>query len=95
MSDYKRKSVEIQKYNKEAYEKYVVLLSAAIEKADQRGDMTVLEKLLEDVLFVKKRISIVERETDELAYKIKDIPDFTLHENVENYILQVEEITGN
>lgn len=95
MSDYKRKSVEIQKYNKEAYEKYVVLLSAAIEKADQRGNMTVLEKLLEDVLFVKKRISIVERETDELAYKIKDIPDFTLHENVENYILQVEEITGN
>lgn len=94
MSEYKMRSVKLQRYNKEAYERYVILLSLGIEAAERNGDRETAVKLMEDVLEVDRLRSETEGSTDALAYKIRDVPDLTFSAEVENYMDQVKMLLG-
>lgn len=88
----KKKSLSLQKYNMEAYERYVRRLAQAIEVESQanRADTTVY--LLEAVAEVPVILENVEKGTDELAYRTRDIPDFTLDEDIQEYIESVRQL---
>ena len=90
MADYKKKSLELQKYNMDAYERYVMLLSQAVSAANKRGDMDTMKQLLEEAASVPEVLKKVEKETDPIAYQIRDIPDFELDRKVSDYIEQVK-----
>ena len=90
MVSYKKKALSLQKYNMEAYERYVRRLAQAIELESQanRADTTVF--LLEAVAEVPAILKQVERNTDGLAYRTRDIPDFTLDGEIQEYIEMVQ-----
>lgn len=88
MAVYKEQSVNLQKYDMQVYERYVILLSQAVEQAEVEGDMDTAVWLLQKAAKVTEKLQKVERETDELAYEIKDVPSFQLNEQVEKYIQQ-------
>lgn len=94
MAEYKKKSIKLQKYNMDAYERYVVLLSGAIETVIANGDTQTLQTLMQYVVDVDTRRKEVEKETDALAYLIRDLPKFTMTEEVEDYIVQVKQLLG-
>lgn len=88
MIDYKRRSLRLQKYDMEAYERYVALLAGAAARADAAGDTELLDELARAVAEVDAMRREVEEQTDRLAYQIRDLPDFTFAEEVEDYIRQ-------
>ena len=92
MAEEKEKSVDLQRYNIEAYNRYVILLSRGIEAASAQGDEETLIELLRYVAEVPDKIQKIRRETDPLAYRIKKKPDFELEDEVQGYIDQVVEI---
>jgi len=94
MSELKKQSVSLRKYEIEGYERYILLLSQAITLANEQGDMETAGKLLIDVVDVSVQIKSVEAETDTLAYQIRDLPDFELDEEIVKYIKQVEGVLG-
>ena len=92
MAEEKEKSVDLQRYNMEAYNRYVILLSRGIEAASAQEDEETLIELLRYVAEVPDKIQKIRRETDPLAYRIKKKPDFELEDEVQGYIDQVVEI---
>lgn len=95
MADYKEKSIELQKYNIESYERYVIMLSQGISKAGEQGDGETVLYLMEKVVGVPEKIAEVEQKTEKIAYEIRDLPDFQLGEEIADYIDQVEEIVDS
>ncbi|MDO5146844.1 MAG: O-antigen ligase family protein [Eubacteriales bacterium] len=90
MAVYKKKAIQLQKYNLDAYEKYLMFLSKAIDSANTKGDMGTVVKLLPLVTEVPELLDDVEKNTTPLAFKTKDIPQFELSEDMQVYIKQVE-----
>ena len=86
----KEKSLSLQKYNMEAYEKYAVLLAKGINIAAENGEENQVEILMEGVKRIPKLVSEVENHTTELAYKTKDSPDFTLSEWLQEFLNEIE-----
>lgn len=94
MSEYKKRSLHLQKYNMEAYEKYLMLLSQAIGVESGQNDADDTVYLLRCVAEVPQLIAKVEEETAKLAYKTRDIPEFELSQEMQEYVRQVEELLG-
>ncbi len=92
MAEEKEKSVDLQRYNMEAYNRYVILLSRGIEAASAQEDEETLIELLRYVAEVPDKIQKIRGETAPLAYRIKKKPDFELEDEVQGYIDQVMEI---
>lgn len=95
MSEYKKEAFKLQRYHTEAYERYIVLLSGAIEKAAEKQEADTVQKLMKDVVWLDRQRNQVKETTDRLAYKIRDIPDLTLSDEAENYMVQVKQIMKN
>ncbi|MCM1222600.1 MAG: hypothetical protein NC548_49865 [Lachnospiraceae bacterium] len=55
MAEYKKESIALQKYNLDAYERYVVLLSSAIETVIADEDTQTLQILMQYVIDVDTR----------------------------------------
>lgn len=91
MAQEKEKSVSIQKYNIEAYNRYVMLLSIGIESATAKEDWETAQMLLQKVVNVEEMLRQVKEETDPLAYKLRDQPDFELDQQVLQYIETAKE----
>ena len=94
MSEYKKRSLHLQKYNMEAYEKYLMLLSQAIGVESGQNDADDTVYLLRCVAEVPQLIAKVEEETTKLAYKTRDIPEFELSQEMQEYVRQVEKLLG-
>ena len=88
----KKKSLQLQKYNMEAYDRYLALLAQGINITAQENDAENTELLLEAAGKVPALLKEVEEQTDPLAYKTKDIPDFTLSTWSQEFLQQVNEI---
>lgn len=91
MSEYKMQSLKLQKYNREAYERYFVLLSLGIEGAEREKDRETVVKLRKDVLDADCLRQLTKENTDTLAYQIRDVPDLVFSDEIENYIVQVKQ----
>lgn len=74
----KEMSLSLQKYNMESFERYLVLLAKGINAAAEKGDSEGTQVLLQAAVNVPKLLNETEKQTIGLAYKIKDVPDFTL-----------------
>ncbi len=92
MSEYKKHSLHLQKYNLEAYEKYLMLLSQAISIESGKNNADNVVYLLRCVTEVPQILEAVEVETAPLAYKIRDIPEFELSKELQEYIGKVQEL---
>lgn len=88
----KEKSLSLQKYNMAAYDNYLKLLSQALTDAVERKDKDGAMFLLERARNVKQLLKAVKDNTTQLAWKTRDIPQFTLSELSEEFLTQVEEI---
>ena len=87
----KKKSLSLQKYNMDAYERYLVLLAKGINAAIDEGDKGQLITLLKGAEEVMEILKEVEKDTDPLAYRTRDIPDFTLSDWSQDFLKQVKE----
>ncbi len=94
MSEYKKESVRLQKYNAEAYERYLALLSGAIKQANENRDSKTVKKLMKDVIYLDRQRNQVIETTDRLAYEIRDVPELLFSEEAEAYIVQVKRLLG-
>ncbi len=92
MAREKEKSVDLQKYNRKAYNRYVMLLSRGIEEAYAQGDSETLWELFIHVSKVPEKIEKVQKGTDPLAYRIRKRPKLKLRKDVEEYIDSILEI---
>lgn len=92
MAREKEQSVDLQKYNMDVYNRYVILLSKGIEAAYAQGDNETFQTLLSHVAGVPNKLKKVQKDTDPLAYKIKKKPNFELEESVQEYVNSVVDI---
>lgn len=92
VSAYKKQSLHLQKYNMEAYEKYLMLLSQAISLESGQNDADDVVYLLGCVAEVPQMLEEVEAETTPLAYKTRDIPEFELSQELQEYIQMAQEL---
>lgn len=92
MAEYKMKSLKIQKYDIATYERHIVLLRKAIESAETASDADMEAKMRKQVILVERFLEKTKEETDELAYRINDKPNFELSEEVQKYVSQVKRV---
>ena len=74
----------------EGYERCIIMLSQGVEAASVQGDAALARELLEDVAEVGELLRETEERTDPIAYRLTRKPDFTLQEEVEEYIIQAK-----
>lgn len=86
----KWRSVQLQKYHADAYDRYVLLLGRAISECMQTGDEKTAQYLMEKMSGVKEQIIRVLDETDPLAYQIRDLPNLHLSDEAEHLIRLLE-----
>lgn len=91
----KQKSLEINKYDISNYEEYILMLSMAIDYYINKDDINNAMNCIKLVVEVPSKIEQVKSSTDHISYKINDIPDFELSENVQNYILKMKGVLEN
>ena len=87
MEQKKWKSVQLQKYNMDAYNRYVTLISRGISETKNTDER---KYLLQRVMGVKNELEKIKKNTDTLAWEIRDVPEFELSKEVSDYIEEVE-----
>ena len=88
----KEKSISLQKYNMDAYERYAMLLAKGMNVAAQKGEERNIKILIEGVKRIPELINQVKRHTTELAYKTKDVPDFMLSEATQKILKEIDKL---
>lgn len=76
MINYKEQSLNLQKYNMEAYDSYISMLYVCLDY--YQNDSTMQSKYIEKIKEVPKTLNKLKKETDNLAFKIHDQPSFEL-----------------
>lgn len=89
MTENKKKSLNLQRYSVEAYEKYLALLSQALSDAAGTGSQEDMELLIKAAAEIPELLKKTEETTDPLAYKTRDVPDFTLSDEALSYFSQI------
>ena len=87
----KEKSLALQKYDMDSYERYLALLAKGIGMAAEKEDYEGAEILLQAAVKVPDLLKETEEQTVDLAYKIKDVPDFTLSEWAQEFLEEAQE----
>ncbi len=80
VEEYKRHSLQVQKYRTECYDDYIMMMDAGAELYQQAGDQASHQKCVEALLSTPQMLEEVKNSTSGLAYQINDKPDFTLSE---------------
>lgn len=76
MINYKEQSLNLQKYNIDAYDSYINMLYVCLNY--YQNDSTMQSKYIEKINDVPKKLNKLKKETDALAFKIHDQPSFEL-----------------
>ena len=88
----KEKSLSLQKYNMEAYDNYLKLLSMALTDAATDHDRSAAITLLNAIQKVPDILSDIKNNTTPLAYRTKDAPDFTLIDSSDTFLKQAKDL---
>lgn len=91
----KQKSLEINKYDVSNYEEYVLMLSEAINYYAENNDMNQARQIIKLILEVPSNLEKVKNSTSKIAYKLKDVPNFELSEEIQNYIQTMKGVLQN
>lgn len=76
MINYKEQSLNLQKYNIDAYDSYINMLYVCLNY--YQNDSTMQSKYIEKINDVPKKLNKLKKETDAMAFKIHDQPSFEL-----------------
>lgn len=88
----KQKSLELNKYDMENIEEYVLMLSMAVDYYANSDELEKVMEYIKLVVEVPKKIERIKNSTSSLAYKINDKPNFELSREVQEYINRMEEV---
>lgn len=91
----KQKSLEINKYYINNYEEYVLMLSDAINYYVQNDYLDKAENTINLVTEVPSKIEKLKQTTSNMAYKLKDKPNFELNDNIQDYIEKMRGVLEN
>ena len=86
--EYKNSSVVYQKYNIKKYEEYAGLLCDIIDEYKDI-DGNIYNKAKVRLSEIPKMLEELEKNTNPLAFKIHDAPEFTLSENIINRMANI------
>ena len=86
----KMKSIALQKYNMEAYEKYLAFVAKGLNIAVEMQEAEDVRILLNGAEQAREMLVEVEKNTNSLAYKTRDIPNFTLSEWAQEFLEQIK-----
>lgn len=94
MTDNKKKSLSLQRYHAEAYERYLALISQglAAESRASAPDMEKIDLLLDAALEIPALLSETEKNTDPLAWKTRDVPKLALSSEAQKYLSQLKAV---
>lgn len=88
----KKQSLLFQRYDMDAYRRYLAMLSQAVQKAAEGEDEETVSLLLQGILWAEEVLQKTKDETNPLAFRTRDIPEFELGDKSEDYIRRVERI---
>ncbi|MDO5434593.1 hypothetical protein, partial [Eubacterium sp.] len=77
-----------------AYERYLQILSQAITEEGEKQNWESVRWLSGRALAIPKRLNVVARQTDALAYKIDDQPELVLAPEYQIYLEKLEQAVG-
>lgn len=80
VEQYKKHSLQVQKYRTECYDDYIMMMDTGAQQYKEMGDEAACEKCVKSLLEIPELLEEVEQNTNPLAYKINDKPNFTLSE---------------
>lgn len=86
----KQKSLEINKYEESNYEEYILMLSGAIDYYAKKDDMETAMEYIKLVIEVPSKIEQVKNSTSSISYKLNDIPNIELNDDVQKYISKMK-----
>ena len=89
----KEKSLSLQKYNIEAYDNYLNLLSLALTDAVYTNNKSAATALINAALNVPEILEKVKQDTTPLAYHTKDAPSFTLSSSSMDFLQQLSSLS--
>lgn len=89
MINYKEQSLNLQRYNIEAYDSYINMLYICLDY--YQNDSTMQNKYIEKIKEVPKTLNKLKKETDNLAFKIHDQPSFELSKQSKEIIDYVKD----
>ncbi len=92
--DYKRKSLEAQRYRTEVYDDFVMMMDTGANVYKESGNNESYKKCVDALLSTEDILKSVEESTDPLAYKIYDKPNFELSDKSKETINKYKESEG-
>ena len=87
---YKEKAIELDKYNSQEYEDYVLMLSKILENTVKTNNKNNTNKYIKKVLEIENMIKEVKNSTTSLANKIRDDSNIELNEQTIKYINDIK-----
>ncbi len=91
----KQKSLDINKYDINNYEEYIIMLSEAINYYIKDDNIEDAENCIKLILEVPSKIEQIKNQTSDISYKLRDVPNFELSEEIQNYILKMKGVLEN
>lgn len=91
MVSYKQESIKRAKYDEKRYEEYLKILEEAMNYYNKRGDIDQIYHYADLAVEIPKMLDEVSRNTDPIAYKIKDKPELTLSDAAITYLSQLQD----
>ena len=95
MEQNKQRAIEIAKYEISNYNEYVLMLSGAIDYYVKNDEMKKATEFIKKVIEVPSKIEQLKSSTSNISYKLRDIPDFELSDNVQKYIITMKGVLEN
>ena len=91
----KQKSIEINKYEISNYEEYILMLSEAINYYISNDNIKDAEYCINLIIELPSKIEKVKNSTSDIAYKLKDLPNFELSQDIQNYVSKMKGVLEN
>lgn len=89
---FKKRSLALQKYDMGAYRRYIALLGRALQDAANTGEEEAVMEILSAIAETEDILETVKAQTNPLAYRTRDVPEFSLDSETADYIAQVKGI---
>lgn len=84
--EYKRLTLDCAPYSTEEYNEYAYMLIMGIQLYERAGDSVSANYCRYELLDIPERLNRVKEKTDKIGYLIKDKPDLSLKEEINDYI---------
>ncbi|MCR5097490.1 MAG: O-antigen ligase family protein [Lachnospiraceae bacterium] len=76
----------LRKYDMEAHSDMIVLLAQTADRIEKEGDKVDAKLLREHIRWVAEFIADTEKNTSSLAYRLRDLPEFTLSDEANEIV---------